>query len=244
MDFIPGFLQGVTRVLVSYPFDYLKTHLQMNKVESATKFLKANTVKSMYRGIAIPLTTIPIDRAIQYRMYEYMNGNMNPFYSGMLCGCISSIYNLPFSYLSNNYVLDTHSKNLSKYIRSLNFGEIYSGYKPELLRSAISTTIYLGVYGNMRKQFGNSDFQCMVNSVTAGISLWTVVYPLDTLKIEQQRNNDYLTNILKRRIEKMGVLNMWKGIGPVYFRTIPSSVTGMLVYEKSKSYINAISDNK
>ena len=38
MDLIPGFLQGITRVLISQPFDNVRLHLQTNKVETIRDF--------------------------------------------------------------------------------------------------------------------------------------------------------------------------------------------------------------
>lgn len=241
MDFVPGFLQGTTRVLISYPFDYLKTHLQMNKCSLKT-FVSTHSLQSMYRGVALPLATVPIDRALQYRIFEYCNSKMNPFGSGIVCGAISSLINLPFSAISNNYILAEKETSMRKYIQTLyranNSAFFLNGCKPELMRSLVSTTIYLGVYGNMRNKFGNSKSQCVINSVTAGITLWTVAYPLDTLKVEQQTNKNLsMFTIVRQRTLNYGFLNLWRGISAVYARTLPSSTLGMLVYESSKKYI-------
>ena len=92
MDFIPGYLQGITRVFISHPFDYVRIYLQTNKSSSITDFFKNHSYKNLYRGIGIPLITVPIDRAIQFKCYEYLNRNYNPFISGAVCGLISSLF--------------------------------------------------------------------------------------------------------------------------------------------------------
>lgn len=245
IDYLPGFFQGITRVLISYPFDYVKTYLQMNKCTSIRSCLALHGISGLYRGATIPLVTVPLDRALQYRLYEQFNKKMNPFSSAFVCGAISAVINLPVSSLSNNYILEEKNVSFLRYLRQLRKTKtvafLFYGFKPELARSIVSTTIFLGVYGNMREIYGNSKTQCVINSVTASVALWTVAYPLDTLKVAQQtEGNPKIREILRSRVQSYGYLNLWRGILPVYARTIPSSATGMLVYEKTKELVEKI----
>ncbi len=243
MDFIPGYLQGTTRVLISHPFDYVRIYLQTNESKSIKDFFKNHSYKNLYRGISIPLLIVPIDRSIQFKSYELLNKYYNPFLSGALCGLISSLFNLPSNFLCNNYILNEKKNKLTDYIseeilKKKDFKKLLYGYKPEILRSIIGSCIYLGVYGSMRNKFGSSDTQSVINSIVSGLSVWTVTYPLETLKVEQQTNNNKnLKTIIIDRINKYGILNLWKGILPVYARTLPSSIVGMLVYEKTRKIL-------
>lgn len=221
----------------------------MNKTTSIKHFVASHTLSSVYRGSLIPLATVPFDRAIQYRIYELLNEKMNPFGSAIVCGSVSAIFNLPFSLLSNNYILDEKQKSVHQYclslVKSKNPSFLLSGIKPELARSLLSTTIFLGVYGNMRQNYGNSNTQCVINSVTASVALWTVTYPLDTLKVSQQTDgNKNVVEIIRTRIKLHGVFNMWRGILPVLVRTIPSSAFGMLAYEKTKNLVEKIKNDQ
>ena len=69
MDFLPGFLQGISRVIISHPFDYIRLYLQTNKSANITEFLKTNNIRTLYRGVGVPLVSVPIDRAIQFNIY-------------------------------------------------------------------------------------------------------------------------------------------------------------------------------
>ena len=248
MDFIPGYLQGISRVLVSHPFDYVRIYLQTNKSKSISDFFKNNSYKNLYRGVSIPLMIVPIDRAIQFKSYEYLNLHYNPFVSGAIRGMISSIFSLPSNFICNNFILKQNNIKLGKFIyneiklNEIKLNEIKKllfGYKPELVRSILGSSIYLGVYGTMRNRFGNDSTQSVINGAVAGISVWTLTYPIETIKVEQQtKNNISMKDIYNHRIKKYGVLNLWKGILPVYIRTIPSSVIGMYVYEKSRNFFN------
>jgi len=240
MELIPGFLQGITRVLISHPFDNVRLHLQTNNIETIREFFKQKSYKHLYKGVSVPLITVPIDRAIQFKIYEVLNKKYNPFISGGVCGIISSIFVLPSNYITNNFILNKENTSLTQLIKTIvnkhNYTKLAYGFKPELLRSVLGTSIYLGVYGNLRYHYGNDTKQSIINSSVAGISVWTITYPLETLKVEQQINNNLdLNKIFKNRIAKYGILNLWKGILPIYIRTLPSSICGMVVYEKAKS---------
>jgi hypothetical protein len=241
MEFVPGFLQGITRVLISHPFDYVRLYLQTNSSDSITDFFKKNSYRDLYRGVSIPLLTVPIERAIQLRCYENLNGYTNPFISGAVCGVVSSCVSLPSQYVSNNYILQKN-KALFEFVRGLRSFKIFaSGYKPELLRSIVSSSLYLGVYGSLRATYGNDTKQSVVNSSLASLSAWTISYPLETIKVEQQvRQNPSVIAVVKHRIHSYGILNLWKGILPIYIRTLPSSAIGMVVYEKAKDFVRTL----
>lgn len=240
MDFLPGFCQGVSRVLVSHPFDYVRLYLQSNKSNSIKHFFQNNKISSLYRGVGIPLITVPIDRAIQFRIYEKLNKiNVSPLLSGSICGFASVFFTLPSSYICNNYVLNIEKRSIYEFTKEIIQKplQLYNGFKPELFKSTLGTSIYIGTYGTMRNNFGNDFKQSIINGAVAGLSVWTITYPIETIKVEQQLNNRSVILILKQRITKHGILNLWKGISTVYIRTLPSSIVGMVVYEEVKKLI-------
>lgn len=237
MDLIPGFLQGLTRVVVSYPFDYVRLYFQSNYTSSYYEFFKNNNIKSLYRGCSILLFSVPIERSIQFKIYETLNQyKINPYLSGLLCGSISPIFNLPINHISNNYIL-SNNKSVNIFIDKIKIKNLYNGFKPELIRSTLASCIYLGTYGQLRHKFGNDINQTVINSVISGMTVWTITYPFDTLKLEQQLSNKNLIDCFNNRIKQYNILNLWKGILPIYIRTIPSSIIGMIVYEHTKNYI-------
>jgi hypothetical protein len=242
MDFLPGYLQGITRVIISFPFDNIKLHMQTNKINSMCDFFKHNSYKTLYRGSQISFITVPIERAIQYKCFESMNERFNPFISGASCGAINAIITLPVSYVRTNYILSNNKLRLYEFTCELlkdgKYKNIMNGFKPELARSFLGASTYLGIYGNMRNKYGYNLKQSIINSSVAGICMWTITFPFDTLRVEQQKTGKKIADILKQRINNYGVLNFWKGIYPVYVKTIPSSACGMIVYEKCRNHID------
>ena len=238
-DFIPGYFQGITRVIISYPFDYVRLFLQTNNLHSYKDFFNKHSLFSLYRGVSLSLFAIPIDRAIQFRNYEYLNSkNINPFISGAICGVISPIYMLPFNYITNKYILDYKKNNITIFIKNIDPKKLYNGFKPELFRNLIGSSVYMGTYGWIRNNFPNDIKYNILNGAISGITVWTVTYPLDTLKVEQQLNNKNVYDILYTRTKTYGILNLWKGILPIYIKTLPSSIGGILVYEQVRKLLD------
>lgn len=238
MDLLPGFCQGVSRVLVSYPFDYIKTQMQKNKYKTYRELYLMGELSNVYRGVSLCLLTIPIDRSIQFLLFEKASKlGYNPFFSGLCCGAFGSLYNLPLSYISNNYMLLNQKPRVSCFVKETlqhNWSKLFRGFTPEIARSTIASSVYLGVYGSMRSYFGSSQMQTIMNSAIAGISLWTITYPLETLKLEMQTSDMTILRAFTYRVKRFGFFNLWRGILPVYGKTLPSSIVGMLVYEKVK----------
>ena len=115
LSFFPGYCQGLSKVITTYPFDVIKTKMQITnntKTIKTFKYLYKNDPKIFLRGINIPLLTFPIDRAISYKIYDDMNElNFNPYQSALCGGMISSILNVPMQYITTN-AINTEKKKI------------------------------------------------------------------------------------------------------------------------------------
>lgn len=118
IQLLPGFFQGITRVCISYPFDYLRLNLQTNKEKTIISSFK-NNYKKIYRGLFFPLLTVPVDRAITFYMYEKLKKEeVNPVLVSLIPSIVSNIYMTPINLLNSNYIYHNKSglKNLFKKI--------------------------------------------------------------------------------------------------------------------------------
>ena len=143
MDLIPGFLQGITRVLISYPFDYVRTHLQAQNSMSIGSYIRMNklTIRDAYRGCSLNLISVPIDRSIQFFIFERLCKNKPIFISSIASSLISSVYSVPMNYLVTR-VINSHS--------SLNRDMLYSFIKDK--------TYYRGFTADISKSFIGTDY--------------------------------------------------------------------------------------
>ena len=229
LDYLPGFVQGVARVLISYPFDYFRVLKQSEKAFNYTKEL---TNFTFFRGLFFPLLSVPIDRAITFRLYEQLKKeNRSTLECSAYPSILSSIYMTPISLVNTHYIYfkETPLKTiLNNSIRQ----NIFRGFTVEVTRNTLSSTIYLYTYKKM-SEVSNSPF---LNGCVSSVSLWTLLYPLDTIKVKKFITNQSYPSIMKETKFR----NLYNGIGLVYLRTIPSAGTGMVLYEYTKKCIEEL----
>jgi hypothetical protein len=217
-QFLPGFIQGIVRVCISYPFDYIRTNLQVNKPFHSIQ------LRDIYKGVMVPLTTVPIDRAIQFYLFETLKQTHSNLYASILTSCATSIYSVPINYLQTRIMLN-HTKQLS-----------YRGYTADFLRGLFSTSIYLSTYGYVREQF-KSTSPFFLGSI-ASTCMWTVVYPLDTIRVKKQASLA-IENTYQTIIKQTSMRELYRGYPLVILRSFPSSGFGMMAYEYARAYIQS-----
>jgi solute carrier family 25 carnitine/acylcarnitine transporter 20/29 len=229
LDYLPGFIQGITRVLISYPFDYFRifkqTNININYIKEIKEF-------KFYRGIGFPLVSVPVDRAITFNIYEKLKKEK---YSTIECSfypsIVSSIYMTPINLINTNYIY-LKTQKLNDVLKDNFNKEIFRGFTIEILRNNLSSMVYLYTYKKLSDNFNNP----FINGSISSFTLWTLFYPLDTIKVRKFINNKTYFDIIKESSFK----GLYSGIGLVYLRTIPSAGLGMLFYENSKKYIETI----
>lgn len=215
-QFLPGFIQGIVRVCISYPFDTIRTNLQANQ---------SFQFRNVYKGLAVPLTTVPIDRAIQFYCFETLKQNHSNLYASIVTSCATSIYNVPINFLQTRIMLGSQTRQLS-----------YRGYTADFLRSLFSTSIYLSTYGSVREQFKTTSPFFL--GIIASTCMWTAVYPLDTIRVKKQASLD-VQNTYQRILKQTSVRELYRGYPLVILRSFPSSGFGMLAYEYTRAYVQS-----
>ena len=96
---IPGAIQGFVRSLISYPFEVIKTQMQINNtkmVETVKNIITYDKYK-FYRGVSVPLIQIPLERSIQFYIYEKSKNNNNIFMSSFITSFFTTTLFAPFS---------------------------------------------------------------------------------------------------------------------------------------------------
>lgn len=241
MELIPGFAMGITRVTISYPFETIKNNMQINKYDSSyiafKNIIKKNPI-NLYRGSSFQYFFVPIDRSVQFYYCEKMKNKYNNYINGAISGAISSLYNIPLSYINCNVM--TTDKKIKNIIRDMKKNNLfYNGGYLEFLRSVISPSIYIGIYFNLREKYPqNNIFTYALYGYCANISCWLCTYPIDTIRVEYQTSEiKNINKIIIKRYKKYGFFNFYKGISMILIRTLPSSIIGMYVYEKTKEIL-------
>lgn len=239
---IPGLMQGLTRVTISYPVDVIKVQMQKQLYNNSIDAIK-NTLKydigKFYRGSSISYFTIGLERSLQYYYLEKINKKYNSYLAGFMVSIISSIYNVPMQFATTNIALfNKNNANICNFLKQTNLKKFYTGYFAETPKNILGSTIYLGTYMKLRSYTTNNNLYPFFGGLS-GIIVWLVIYPLDTIKTEiQTTKNTKYSEFIIQRYRNYGIKSFYKGLTPVLVRTFPSAFMGMYVYEKMRMIIN------
>lgn len=238
---IPGAIQGFVRSLISYPFEVIKTQMQINNtkmIETVKNIITYDKYK-FYRGISIPLIQIPFERSIQFYIYEKSKNNNNILMSSFITSFVTTTLFAPFSIFQLNIMTANKNlyKNMKNFIINSNKKKIfYKGISLEVSKNYMSTFIYFYTYSYLQKKINTNNYylKTFISGVFSSISVWLIVLPYDTIKVKYQTSDNKLIDIIKN-INKNNIFNLWKGITPIIIRTFPSSGIGMIAYEFTKN---------
>jgi len=245
--YVPGYLQGLVKISLSYPFDTIKVQMQKGlhptTISTLHNILKTDPYK-LYRGSMLPYMIIPVERAIYYRYAEKLNTKYNGFASGLIMGAVSSIYYVPMQYATTNAVLlsqtnyKTNYKNIFGLVYKTNIKDLYKGFTVELVRSSLATSIFLGTYMHIRDTVQPSPMLLapLLGPFSSTVS-WAIVFPLDTIRTEKQTTNQSFMTIVNNKLKTYGIRSFYRGLTPIIIRTIPSTSLGMYLYEYSRSFV-------
>lgn len=242
-SFIPGFVQGMTKVSISYPFDIVKLKKQSTQ-KSYNEIFKYvyNHPYILYKKSSLYYITFPFIRSLQYYCAEYENINHNYLYSGFIAGIIGGVLNTPINHIWMDSI--THNKTVITCIKnSILDKSIYKGYRIEILRSILNTTAYISSYYYFRDivSYYNSNnskiYMFGVCGCMSHIICTLLFYPLDMIRTDIYINKLPMIKIIKNRYITYGIKGYYTGILPVLFKSLPSSFITMYCYEYVKKII-------
>jgi hypothetical protein len=235
MELIPGFLQGVTRVIISYPFDYIRTNIQTQKNTSIAQYIKQHnlSLKDAYRGCTLQLVSVPIDRSIQFFLFERFLKKYSVLTSSITSSIISSIYSVPINLLSTIIIAKNQSFTKASIINFIKDKKYYTGYGADLSKSFLGAVLYTTIYGNLRQSISKENHNYFIFGVLSSIGSWCFIYPFDTIRVIKQTSSLSYIDIIKTTPTR----NLYAGFSIVLMRSMPSAGIGMLVYEKSRQLL-------
>lgn len=208
-NFIPGFSMGITRALVSHPFELLKINSQIGNTNKIGFHL--------FKGVHYSVITNGLERGVQFFMFDHFKkryGNDNKLISSVSASLFSTLFTFPY-----NVIL--LKKTIMNEKLSINKSTLYKTSSLEYVRNLTGSTIFLYTYDTLKSNNQNTT----ISSIGATSLVWTVTYPIDSVK------NQILSG-------QINIKNVYRGIQYPLIRSIPSSIVGMFVYEKVKYLLN------
>ena len=244
VSLLPGLAQGITRVAVSYPVDFVRTHQQAQNIslKEALAVCKVNSVRnipSLYKGAAVVFASTGFDRAVQFAVYEAC---LRKDWPVSVSAAVAGGATLVSSIIAQSVVTK----------RIINGSSVRGGFNstifhakttvlstvPEICRNWLAGTVYLGVYGSLRQRKKYVDNKIPLldtasNGIISSLCAITIAYPFETIRIRMHANSKEMQPL--RSLAQCPML--YRGIGLALARTIPSAGLGMCVYEHVKQIL-------
>lgn len=236
-NFQYGLISGMSAIVVSHPFDTIKTNIQNNyKIQY--------NIKSLYKGLIPPLIGVGIEKSLVFGVYEstrpYTNSDV---ISGALSGFIASFIVTPFERIK--IILQINQADKINYKNSFNRKFLFQGLSSTLYRETPGFAIYFSVYNQLKKNKNISVLESFSYGAIAGTVSWIFIYPQDLIKTYTQSNTNRtigflqgFNEIISSEKNKFNILKkMYKGFPYALMRAIPLHATAFTSMELCKKYL-------
>ena len=235
MEFISGATLGFTKIMIGYPFDTVKSRMQVNKNLNYVELMYNGnkSILNLYKGFELPLIANSLKRGTQYYTFEQMNSLTSSTYlSGFIAGGVSSVITNPVNVIKNKIQTGegTGNSSFSLLKTVISEGKLFKGLSQSILRDSLFSGVYLGVYGYFRERFPKTPYYYSISGLIAGISSWVVLMPFDTYRTMVQAEK--MDNL---RAVRKNPLILWRGLSVMLIRRGPINMINMVIYEYIKN---------
>lgn len=214
LDFAAGCLGGCAGVLVGFPFDTVKVHLQTqnhkNPLYRGTydcfrKIIVREGIHGLYRGMSSPMAGVAVVNAIVFGVYGNMqrhatdpNSLASHFAAGTAAGLAQSFVCSPMELIKTRLQLqDNLPKTAHRFSgpldctrhiwRSEGFRGIFRGLGITAARDMPGFSSYFVAYEYMVRKVANpSPFVILMAGGFAGTFSWLMTFPMDVVKSRLQ----------------------------------------------------------
>jgi hypothetical protein len=207
--FAPGFAMGVTRSIISHPFEMMKLKSQMN--------IQENFHKNLFRGLHLSIITNSLERGIQFYYFDKFKRTHSTWVSSLYSSLISTSLSLPYNIilLRKNILNDTLNVSRKALLQSAAL---------EYKRNLLGSTIFLYSYETYKT---TCKIHYQAAGVLSGITVWLLTYPIDNIK----------NQLIAKNTLNFSLPFLYKGIQYPIARSFPSAIAGFYVFEKMKEWL-------
>lgn len=251
----------------TYPIDYIKTLLQINKSgKFSTYFVKSlkNSKLQFYTGLKPALMRHCIYTASRVSLYEYLRNNNTldktknnytyKFLIGGLSGGISQFIASPFDLLKIRYITNIKKNQNTSICGTVNsivkkngiFG-LWKGATPNISRAILVNFGELATYDFAKKKIKKTtglkegSILHFFSSIFSGFAGAICCTPADVIKSRLMKTDSPYNGVydcLKKTVHNEGVCALYKGFIPIWLRLAPWQIIFWTTYEHLRTLNN------
>lgn len=221
LDFFAGCLGGCAGIIVGYPLDTVKVHMQTQDYRKPQyrgtwhcfrTLLAKESVKGLYRGMSSPMAGVAAINAIVFGVYGHTQRHLTEsdrlssyFLAGAFAGIAQTPVCSPIELAKTRLQLQSGNNPrfsgplecLRHIYKQEGIRGVFKGLNITLLREAPSYGVYFATYEALTRNNSNEPYstpRMLLAGGLAGTASWVISYPVDVVKsrIQAECNNHYL----------------------------------------------------
>jgi hypothetical protein len=246
---LPGLIGGLCNTYVGHPLDTIRVQLQSTNSKGVVNVCKrlvnnGNVLHTLFRGSNLSALGMMAENSVLFAINDILLDYINPdeksrtfgeemisgFVSGVSCAIVAS----PFETLKCNQQVNTNVNTMDHY-KMLGNRNMYRGLVSSLVNKSVYYTTFFPCYYHfldILNEMYDTD-SLVVNGVAGGMAgavSWSVAYPLDVIKCNQQialtDSDSKFVNTLRRIYgdgRSASIRNFYKGLTVTIIRSFPAS---------------------
>ena len=257
-----GLIAGTAEVIITYPLDTIKTHMQINSntnlFNTSRNIINKSGFSGLYYGVIPSITQVAGKASIRFTLYEQIrnrlkNGNgvitnSKNLISGLISGAIEAII-----WTSPTERIKILQQNSNKYIPTGNIIRniiktdgimgLYKGTVPTIYKQSLSVGSRFWLYNIIKEYFQNDEkqinsYQTLFTGFIAGGLSTTFNHPFDVVKsrIQSNKNQGGTFSIMNDIYQKNGIKGLFSGLTPRFYRVGLAQGITFLIYESILSF--------
>ncbi|XP_011877385.1 PREDICTED: mitochondrial basic amino acids transporter-like [Vollenhovia emeryi] len=220
LDFFAGCLGGCAGIMVGYPLDTVKVHMQTQDCRNPKyrgtfdclrTLLAKESVNGLYKGMTSPIAGVAVVNSIVFGVYGYTQRNLSEpdrlssyFLAGASAGIAQTPVSSPIELAKTRLQLQStgqsNFRGPMECLRSIYKHEghrgVFKGLGITFLREGPSYGVYFVTYEMLTKTSSNqpiSTLHMLLAGGLAGTASWVISYPIDVIKsrIQAESSNRY-----------------------------------------------------
>ncbi|XP_050465297.1 mitochondrial basic amino acids transporter-like isoform X1 [Cataglyphis hispanica] len=220
LDFFAGCLGGCAGIMVGYPLDTVKVHMQTQDSRNPKyrgtwdclrTILAKESVSGLYRGMTSPIAGVAVVNAIVFGVYGHTQRHLSEpdrlsahFLAGVSAGLAQTPVSSPIELAKTRLQLQSPSQGdsrgpiqcLRNIYKKEGYRGVFKGLNITFLREGPSYGVYFVTYEMLTKTSSKQPISTphmLLAGGLAGTASWVISYPIDVIKsrIQAESSNRY-----------------------------------------------------
>lgn len=220
LDFFAGFLGGCAGIMVGYPLDTVKVHMQTQDCRNPKyrgtwdclrSILAKESVSGLYKGMTSPIAGVAVVNAIIFGVYGSTQRSLSEpdrlssyFLAGASAGLAQTPVSSPIELAKTRLQLQSTGQGnfrgpmqcLRSIYKQEGYRGVFKGLGITFLREGPSFGVYFVTYEMLTKTSSKqpiSTLHILLAGGLAGTASWVISYPIDVIKsrIQAESSNRY-----------------------------------------------------